>query len=140
MQFVQESFQTMGEHSSGMVLDWKIKTNVSYGNLLRGEATKKDLDNLISAVNIVEALLVVCKGKDADGTVARASCALIEICQRYAQGKRALKAPEIQAMRDLISFHDELIGLATVKQFEDAILWAKKEFRAGRAKKVREPI
>ena len=35
-------------------------------------------------------------------------------------------------MRDLISFHDELVGLATVKQFEDALNFARKEIKAGR--------
>lgn len=132
MQFVQESFQTMGEHSGSMILTWKLRVNVSYDALLKGEATKHDFNNLHAAINIVESLLIICKGKDVDGSVPRATCAILEIGSRYRKGQKALRAPEIQAMRDLIGFHDELVGLATVKQFEDALNFARKEIKAGR--------
>lgn len=132
MQFVQESFQTMGEHSGSMMLTWKLRVNESFSALLKGEANKRDFDNLHAAINIVESLLVICKGKDVDGSIPRATCAILEIGSRYRKGQRALKAPEIQAMRDLVSFHDELVVLVTVRQFEDALNFARKEIKAGR--------
>lgn len=130
----------MGEHSGSMTLTWKLRVNESFSALLKGEANKRDFDNLHAAINIVESLLVICKGKDVDGTVPRATCAILEIGSRYRKGQKALKAPEIQAMRDLISFHDELVVLVTVRQFEDALAYAKKRIRAGKAITPKEQV
>lgn len=135
--FAIESSQLLIEHSPEMVLEWKIKNTVAFGNLMKGEASKKDLDNLVAARNITEALLVVCGVKKDDGTLARSACALIEICDRYNQGKKALRAPEIQALRDLIPLHDELMDVVTVRQFEKALAYAKKEIRAGKAQQLK---
>ena len=135
--FALESSQLLIEHSPEMVLEWKIKNTVSFGNLMRGEASRKDIDNLVSARNITEALLVVCGVKEDDGTLARSACALIEICDRYAQGKKALRASEIQSIRDLLPLHDELMDVVTVKQFEKALAYARKEIRAGKAQQLK---
>jgi hypothetical protein len=135
--YVQESAQPLIEHSASMVLTWKIRNTESFGRLIRGEATKPDMDNLISCRNITEALLVVCGVKQDDGTLARSACALIEICDRYNQGKKALYPQEMQALRDMIQLHDELIDVVSVSQFEKALAWARKEIKAGRANKVK---
>jgi predicted nucleotidyltransferase len=137
VEFVIESSQRLSEHSPSLVLDWKIKNTTAFGNLLRAEATKKDLDTLVAARNITEALMVVCGIKQDDGTLARSACALIEICDRYNQGKKALRAPEIQALRDLLPLHDELMDVVTVNQFEKALAYAKKEIRAGKAQQLK---
>ena len=133
MEFVKESIKPLVEHDS-YVLDWKLKNNVAFAALLRAEATRKDLDTLVAARNIVEALVVTLKGVDVDGTLARSAAALIDICARANAGKgTAMKAAEIQAMRDLMQFHDALLDAVTVKQFETALAYAKKELTNGRA-------
>lgn len=138
MLYVQESMQTMDEHSGSMILTWKLRVNASYDSLLKGEATKSDFNNLHAAINIVESLLIVCEGKDVDGSVPRATCAILEIEDRYKQGQKALRAQEIQAVRDLVSFHDELVGVVTVKDFEDALAFARKQIKAGKVVKSKE--
>lgn len=135
--FVLESARLLKDHDQ-YTLDWKIKNTLAFAALIRGEATRKDLDALVAAVNITEALLVVCKIDRDDGTIARASVALMDICARYAEGKRALYAPEMQALRDMIGIHDELMDLVTVAQFEKALAYARKEIRAGKAQKLKE--
>jgi hypothetical protein len=138
VEYVTESAQPLIEHSPSMVLTWKIRNTESFGKLIRGEATKPDMDNLIASRNITEALLVVCGVKQDDGTLARSACALIEICDRLNEGKRALYPAEMQALRDLLALHDEVIDVVTVKDFERALAYAKKEIRAGKAQKVKE--
>jgi hypothetical protein len=49
-----------------------------------------------------------------------------------------MKAPEIQAMRDMMSFHDELLEVVTVGQFEKALAYARREIQAGRANRLKE--
>jgi hypothetical protein len=138
VEYVTESAQPLIEHSPSMVLTWKIRNTESFGKLIRGEAVRQDLDNLIASRNITEALLVVCGVKQDDGTLARSACALIEICDRLNEGKRALYPAEMQALRDMIQLHDELIDVVSVSQFEKALAWARKEIRAGKAQKVKE--
>ena len=131
--FVLESSRMLVDHET-YVVDWQLKNNVAFSALLRGEATKKDLDTLVAARNITEALVHVLDGRDVDGTLARSACALIEICDRANAGKgTAMKAAEIQAMRDMMSFHDELLEVVTVGQFEKALAYARREIQAGRA-------
>jgi hypothetical protein len=137
VEYVTESAQPLIEHSPSMVLTWKIRNTESFGKLIRGEATKPDMDNLIASRNITEALLVVCGVKQDDGTLARSACALIEICDRLNEGKKALRAAEMQALRDLLSLHDNIIDLISVKQFESALHYAKSEIKAGRAEKLK---
>lgn len=129
----------MKDHSPDYVLNWKIRNTISFGRLMRGEAEKEDLSNLIACRNITEALLVVCGIKNDDGTLARSAVAIIDICERYATGKKALYPAEIQALRDVIQLHDEIFELITVKQMEDALTYAKREIKAGRVNKIKAP-
>lgn len=135
--FVVESANPLKDHDS-YVLDWRLKNNLAFQSLLRAEASIGDLNTLVAATNIVEALLVVCKLPDPEGTVARSSVALMDICARANVGKgTATKAAEQQALRDMMVLHDELLENVTVRQFESALLWARKEIKAGRADKIK---
>jgi hypothetical protein len=44
----------------------------------------------------------------------------------------------MQAMRDLMQLHDELLDVVTIRQFEDALAYARKEIAAGRASTLKE--
>ena len=136
--FVVESAKPLKDHDS-YVLDWRLKNNLAFQALLRAEASVGDLNTLVAATNIVEALLVVCKLQDQDGTVARSAVALMDICDRANKGNgTATKAPEQQALRDMMVLHDELMENVSVKQFEEGLTYARKEIRAGRATKLKE--
>lgn len=131
--YAVESSTLLKDHGSWL-LDWSLRNNVAFGELLKGRANKTDLDTLVAARNITEALVVTLKGVDIDGTLTRSACALIDICDRANAGKgTAMKAPEMQAMRDLMALHDELLEVVTVGQFETALAYARKEIEAGRA-------
>jgi hypothetical protein len=137
--FVVESMTPLVEYES-YVLHWKLRNTVAFGELLKGKASKTDIDTLASSRNIVEALLVTLKGVDIDGTLDRSAVALVDICDRANQGKgTATRAPELQAIRDLMSLHDELLDAVTVGEFEAALAYARKEIAAGKANKLKEP-
>jgi hypothetical protein len=106
---------------------------------MRGQAGKTDIDTLAAARNIAEALLVVLDGEDIDSTLARSAVAIIEMCDRGNAGKAlVMRSEEMQAMRDLMQLHDELLDVVTIRQFEDALAYAKKEIAAGRASTLKE--
>jgi hypothetical protein len=137
LEFVKESMQPLAEHGN-YLLDWKLKNNLAFAALLRGQADRQDIDTLVAARNIVEALVVTLKGKDIDGTLTRSAAALIEICDRANAGRGTVtRAPEQQAIRDLMLMHDELMDGVTVKEFEVALAYAKKEINAGRAQRIK---
>jgi hypothetical protein len=136
--YLIESVTPLAEHDN-YLLNWQLKNNSAFEKLLKGQADKHDMNTLMAARNITEALIVTLKGNDIDGTLARSAVALIDICARANAGKAlAMKAPEIQAMRDMMGLHDELLEVVTVKQFEIALAYAKKEINAGRAARVKE--
>lgn len=131
--FVIESVKPLSAHGT-YLLDWKLRNHLAFEALMKAQASKRDLDNLIAARNICEALVHLLDGKDIDGTLTRSAIALIEIHQRASEGKgTAMRAPEIQAMRDMMQFHDELLDAVTVGQFDAALQYARREIKAGRA-------
>ena len=135
--FVVESVTPLVDHDS-YVLNWKLKNNEAFAALMRGQASKTDMDTLAAAHNITDALLVILEGTDIDGTVARSAVAIMDICDRANAGKGvAMKAAEMQAMRDLMQLHDELMDVVTLGQMEKAIAYAKKEIAAGRANRIK---
>jgi hypothetical protein len=137
--FAVESSTLLKDHGTWL-LNWSLRNNVAFGELLKGRASKSDLDTLVAARNITEALMVTLEGKDIDGTLSRSACALIDICERANAGMgTAMKAPEMQALRDLMALHDELLDVVTVGQFERALAYARKEIQAGKATKLKEP-
>jgi hypothetical protein len=136
--FVVESVRPLVEHDD-YVLKWKLKNHEAFASLMRGQAGKTDIDTLAAARNIAEALLVVLDGEDIDGTLTRSAVAIIEMCDRGNAGKAlVMRSEEMQAMRDLMQLHDELLDVVTIRQFEDALAYAKKEIAAGRATRMKE--
>ena len=133
LDFVLESVRPLTEHGN-YLLEWKLRNHLAFESLMKAQANQRDLDNLIAARNICEALVHTLDGKDIDGTLTRSAVALIEIHQRASEGKgTAMRAAEIQAMRDMMQFHDELLDAVTVGQFDAALQYARREIKAGRA-------
>ena len=136
--YVIESATPLIEHES-YVVDWQLRNNSAFEKLLKGLADKKDINTLVAARNITEGLMVTLKGADADGTLARSAVALIELCDRGNAGKSlVMKAQELQAMRDMMQLHDELLEVVTVRQFERALEYTKNEIKVGRASQLKE--
>ncbi len=136
--YVVESATPLIEHDT-YVVDWQLKNNSAFEKLLKGLADKKDINTLVAARNITEGLMVTLKGTDTDGTLARSAVALIDLCNRGNEGKSlVMKAEELQAMRDMMQLHDELLEVVTVRQFERALEYTKNEIKVGRASQLKE--
>jgi hypothetical protein len=136
--YVMESATPLIEHES-YVVDWQLRNNSAFEKLLKGLADKKDINTLVAARNITEGLMVTLNGTDTDGTLARSAVALIDLCIRGNAGKSlVMKAEELQAMRDMMQLHDELLEVVTVRQFERALEYTKNEIKVGRASQLKE--
>jgi hypothetical protein len=136
--YVMESATPLIEHET-YVVDWQLRSNSAFEKLLKGIADKKDINTLVAARNITEGLMVTLKGADTDGTLARSAVALIDLCDRGNAGKSlVMKAQELQAMRDMMQLHDELLEVVTVRQFERALEYTMNEIKVGRARHLKE--
>ena len=136
--YVVESSTPLADHGT-YVIDWKLKLHVAIEMLVKGIAKKPHMDTVVAARNITEGLMVTLGGPDVDGTLARSGVALMDVCDRANAGKgTTLRAPEMQALRDLMALHDELLDVVTVGQMEKAIAYVKKEISAGRAGRLKD--
>lgn len=146
--FVVESIKPITAHDSYLV-DLKLRNHGALTALLKGSATKKDIDDLIAMHNIQEAIRRMIKQRRItdlpieldSSTMIRGKCALLEIGNRGAlSGRFTPRAPEIQALNDLMQMHDELMGLINVGHMERAISFARNEIKCKRAEVINDYI
>ena len=136
--YVLEGVRPVAKHDSYLV-DLLLKNHSAMETLLKGEATKKHMDTLIACHNIVEALYRMGFGRDHSSCVLRGKAALLDLCRRGAQtGRFVCRAPEIQALNDLMELHDAQMQAITVRDMEKAIALARCEIRSGRATLIKE--
>lgn len=127
--FVLESSKPLAEHDN-YVINWKVNNHLSMQALVKGEASKADMDALIAAHNITRALLIT-KGMPLVDLLAAGKDAIVDIGRRHQELQRFVpRGPQITAINELLSLHDELLDAITVKEFENALAYARREIQA----------
>ena len=130
--FVLEGLTPVRMHSSFMT-DLKIKNHGAMATLMRGEATRFDIDALINMVNIMEALFRLGFGEDYGDLVKNALDSLRNVARRGAETNRfILRSEEIKALNDALELHDAQMDVIVLKDMERAIELVQKEYLARR--------
>ena len=146
--YVMKSMKPITAHDS-YLLDLKLRNHAALSMLLKGQAKKREIDDLIAMHNIQEAIRRMIKQRvitdlpiELDSsTLIRGKCALLDLGHRGAQtGNFVCRAPEIQALNDLMQMHDELMSLITVGHMERAIAFARREIVCKRAEVINDYI
>ena len=136
--FVLESITPVSQHDSYLV-DLKIKNHGALTALTKGVATRQDIDKLIQAVNIVEALYRLGFGRDYFPEVRAGLDALYEVGVRGAKsGRFVLKASEMDALNIVMELHDAQLEVITVKDMDKAIGLVTKEFLQKRMRAIKQ--
>jgi hypothetical protein len=126
--YVLESMVPVSRHDS-YLLDMKIKNHGAMSSLTQGSATRRDLDVLITMVNITEALYRMGFGEDYGHIVRQGQDALHCVGVRGVESSRfTLKAQEMSHLNDIMELHDAQMDLITIKDMERAMELIKKEF------------
>jgi hypothetical protein len=126
--YVLESLVPVAKHES-YLLDLKIKNSDAMRCLLRGEATRMDLDTLIAMSNITEALYQLGFGREYGEVCVGGREALIGIAHRAVQhGRFVPTGPEIAKLNLLMDLHDAQMDVITIKDMERALAYAKSQF------------
>jgi len=141
MNHVLSGMKTVGAISAGTTL--KIKNHDALEKVRRGEATREDIDVLIGAFNITEALARMRIGEDWKDEIRAAQDALLELGRRGVEtGKFILRGPDLTTFNLAMEIHDAQLDACTVSELEKAIdyvnaIIASKQARIINDKKVR---
>ena len=120
MNHVLSGMKTVGAISAGTTL--KIKNHDALEKVRRGEATRADIDVLIGAFNITEALARMRIGDDWKDEIRAAQDALLELGRRGVEtGKFILRGPDLATFNLAMEIHDAQLDACTVSELEKAI-------------------
>ena len=122
------------------VLHLKIKNHESLEALRKGEATRIDIDTIISAFNIAEALARMQIGDDYAKEIKAGQDALLDVAKRGVgrDDKFILKAAELSAINLVMEIHDAQLEITTIGELEKAMDIVAKEIKARKARSVLE--
>lgn len=137
--WVINGFRNISE-TGDAVLHLKIKNHESLECLRKGEATRLDIDTIIGAFNIAEALARMKIGDDYAKEIKAGQDALLDVAKRGVDrdDKFVLKAAELTAIMLVSEIHDAQLEITTIGELEQAMKIVEKEIRMRRARPVLE--
>ena len=135
MNHVLSGMKIVGAIGAGTTL--KIKNHDALDNVRRGIATRADIDTLIAAFNITEALAKMRIGEEWKDEIRAAQDALLELGRRGAEtGKFILRGPDLTLFNTAMEIHDEQLDACTVSELEKAHDVVKAAYRAGNVRTI----
>lgn len=136
MAWVKSGLQCMGTHPAA--IDLKIKNHSAMAAVAQGTATRADIDVMIAAVNVTEALATQGLGSDWADEIRQAQDALLHMTRRGVQrGDRFVcTGPELTALNLIIEIHDAQLERCTVAALERALEHVKTVIRQRRARQI----
>jgi hypothetical protein len=121
MTWVRAGLKKIDEISAGTTL--KIRNHDAMNNLRLGTATCRDIDAIIDAVNITEALANRGVGADWKTEVRAGQDAVLALARRGVANDFHFiaRGPELTALNTLMEIHDAQLEAITVKLLETAM-------------------
>lgn len=103
-------------------IDLKIKNHHALAQMTQGQATRSDVEVLVAALNMAEALAILKVGNDWMAEIEAGQAALRSMLIRANQKRKFLfTGPELNAVNLANDVHDAQLEAATVAQLEKAI-------------------
>lgn len=131
MDWVIQSIGPLREHDESSLL-FKTRVNLAMQLLIRGQAGSIEMNDLVSAHNITQALVELKGYPDTTRIMDRSLEALQQLFQRaVATGKPIVNAVQMAALNDMVGLHDEFVDAITLQDMERAREHALKGFAAG---------
>jgi predicted hydrolase (HD superfamily) len=138
MAWVQSSLKKVGTlPTAGLAL--KLKMHEALAAMLNGTATRSDVDALISAVNVAEALIKVRAdlGRDWAVEIKAAQDAIHDMGVRcYKRDKFLFTGPEMSAVKVVVELHDQQLDDCTVREMEQALFIVDEVIRMKMARAI----
>jgi hypothetical protein len=135
--WVINGFKPMSSHSECMSL--KIKNHQALFDVTQGNGDRQNVDLLIAAMNMAEALHMVNAdlGKQYTAEIRAAQDALFHMARRGVdKGRFLFTGPELQAMNLGMEVHDAQLDTCTIGELESAIKLVYEEIKHRRARSI----
>jgi hypothetical protein len=119
----------------------KIKNHEALDAILKGEGTRGDVDVLIHAVNVCEALIRVRDdlGVDWASEIKEAQDAIYMMGRRgFEKGSFVFTGPEMNAVKLVMDLHDAQLDDCSVKEMEQALFIVTEEIRLRKCRPIVE--
>ena len=114
-----------------------LKNHVSFDEIREGRGSTEHVDNLITMVNMAEALAKRQLGRDWLHEIGEAQDAIFKMAQRGVSGKPFLfTGLELQAVELILNLHDEQLKNCPVRTLELALTDIEKEYKGRRMRKI----
>jgi hypothetical protein len=135
--YVLSGFKPLTQTGDSLAM-LKIKNHGAMASTAQGHATRSDMDILIAAMNIAEALAIDGVGDEYATEIRAGQDALKELCARGVQkGDRfVFKANELNALNLAMEIHDAQLEVINVAQLEKAVDYVKTVIRSGGARRI----
>jgi hypothetical protein len=138
MNHVLSGMKVVGAISAGTTL--KIKNHAALESVRQGRGTREDIDVLISAFNITEALAIMRIGDDWKDEIRAAQDALLAVGRRGVEtGKFILRGPELTSFNLAMEVHDAQLDACTVAELEKAIDFVAAIIKNKQARAIVQP-
>ena len=137
MLFVASGMKRVGSVNAGTTL--KIRNHGALENVRLGIGTREDIDVLIGAFNITEALAIMRIGDDWKDEIRAAQDALLTVGRRGAEtGKFILRGPDLTTFNLAMEVHDAQLDACTIAELEEAIKMVEMFIRSKKARFILE--
>ena len=126
--------------SQAGIVNIQIKNHQAIDSLRKGVADREDVDTIIAALNIAEALQRLGIGDEYRHEVRSAQDALYAASRRGIdrEYRFVLKGQELAAINLGMEVHDAQVEVTSIKQMEDALNMVRDEIKYRRARVILE--
>jgi hypothetical protein len=138
MAWVQSGLKRVEDVSESATI--KIRNHDAMNTLRLGTATRVEIDVLINALNIAEALARQGVGSDWMPELRAAQDALYTLARRGLTSRFIVRGDELTAMNLAMEVHDAQLEAVTVKQLEAALDFVNETARLKKARSIVETV
>ena len=135
MSHIIAGLKRVGDIGSGTTL--RIKNHDALDKVRKGISDRRDVEVLIGALNMAEALARMSIGKDWGDEIGSALDALFAVGSRGVEtGRFILRGPELTSLNLGMEIHDAQLEVCTVAELERAMDIVNNEIRHHRARPI----
>ena len=138
MAWVQSGLRRVEDVSASATI--KIRNHDAMNTLRLGNATKAEIDIIIAALNIAEALARQGVGSDWLPELRAAQDALLTLARRGLTSRFVVRGEELTALNLAMEIHDAQLETVTVKQLEAAMEFVAETVRLKKARPIVETV
>ena len=137
MGYIKESMAPLASAGDAITV-LRIKNHGALAAVCKGQATRSDVDVIIAAMNIAEALTKQQIGQDYSVEIRAGQDALYSMAARGKQRDNVFvfRAEELNAINLAMDVHDAQLEITTIQNLERALAYVTRVVRSGGARAI----